>query len=96
MDANLIGQAIAGASCLLILILWLALRSKTTANMSSTIKQLLWWYPMSAPWLLVRTPLLYALVEVGGIELWAAIIIEFVIERPLFFLTAREAANHVE
>jgi len=60
------------------------------------MKQLLVWYPLSSPWLLVRAPILYLLVEYLGVDLWVAIVLEFIVERPLFFLTAREIAHRVK
>lgn len=61
----------------------------------STAKQLLLWYPLSAPLLLIRTPLIYVFLSVG-LPLWAAIVVEFLIERPLFFLMAREISRRVQ
>jgi hypothetical protein len=67
-------------------------RSKT----KSLLLELLLWYPLSAPWLLVRTPLLYLFFNVLHMPLWVAVALEFVIERPLFFLTARAITLRVE
>lgn len=66
-----------------------------TESTASLVKQLLWWYPLSSPLLLVRTPLIYGLTAVG-LPLWAAIVVEFLIERPLFFLVAREINRRVK
>lgn len=54
------------------------------------------WYPLSAPWLLIRAPVLYVLIEWLGVPIWAAVVVEFLIERPLFYLTAREIADRVK
>jgi hypothetical protein len=95
MTARLAFQA--GAALLLVLlgVLYLALRRSSWTG-RSTLRQLVLWYPLSAPWLLVRTPLLYLFADVWGAPLWAAIVLEFIIERPLFFLTAREIATRVK
>lgn len=94
MDISLIAQAIAGAFCVVLLFAWLFVQRDQPVK--STFKQLLVWYPLSAPWLLVRAPVLYVLIERWEVALWAAVVIEFLIERPLFYLTAREIAWRVK
>jgi hypothetical protein len=94
MDIPLIAQATAGAFCVILLVAWLLVRRSHPAK--STFRQLLVWYPLSAPWLLIRAPVLYVLIEWLGVPIWAAVVVEFLIERPLFYLTAREIADRVK
>jgi len=90
----LVLQGVAGLACVGLFVAWVCYRGANVSG-STTVKQLLLWYPLSAPWLLIRTPLLWGFIEVG-LPLWSAVILEFLIERPLFFLTAREIAWRVK
>lgn len=91
----IVGQAIVAASLVAMLVAYLWTR-ENQPSADTTIKQLLLWYPLSAPWLLVRVPLLYLCTDVWGWPLWMAVVVEFIVERPLFFLTAREIATRVK
>lgn len=96
-NTALIGQGLAVLFAAILFLGWVYSRhQKGEVSANTTLRQLLLWYPASAPWLFVRTPLLYVLVDVCGLTLWAAVIVEFIIERPLFFLTARELAHATE
>jgi hypothetical protein len=84
-------QVVAALCCVVMLILALRQRSARPATKRGVVlRELLLWYPLSAPWLLLRTPMLWFMIVKLQLPVWVAVVIEFVIERPLFFLTARE------
>jgi len=51
------------------------------------IKQLLWWYVITAPMLAIRAPIIAWFVWLG-MDIWTAIAVEFILERPLFYWIA--------